>query len=508
VRALARERVVSILRSSEEFVRRRRFADAGVLLRESAATIEDPPLRAELEARAADLAAESELLALVLSQVRTDPKPFGTVPGERSAARVEGATEDAVLLAEGKADPRPVPVAEAPSATLAALVGKARLESSHWIAAALLVRDLGEVESYTAWMLRALADASLQPAASAVHARMLAAEVPEGGYVPHPKDGKSIVTHVEGQRIVNAAKIAANAAELAKVVEKIEASKQAKSIERVAEAYARLEAARQKALTLIFDEVRYFYPYKSRMREYTPVQREVEELVAAVREHWADTTSAKVRTDAALDKLLQQAKDLRLEIEYLGGDVEDLAARFEKVERYLGREITVQTYFESAEDLKLHEWNAAILDHNAKLRGAIDDSEREQVRITNEYRRMFGHRRLLRLHEKLVLAARGHSEDMAKIGFFDHTSPVPGKTSPWDRMTLAGYPNTPCSENIHAGGGDAQTAHDGWARSSGHHRNLLMPAWSELGTGRSGNFWTQNFGFDVTDDAVGGSGPK
>ena len=33
-----------------------------------------------------------------------------------------------------------------------------------------------------------------------------------------------------------------------------------------------------------------------------------------------------------------------------------------------------------------------------------------------------------------------------------------------------------------------------WCHSSGHHRNLLYESHTELGSGQSGNFWTQCFG--------------
>jgi uncharacterized protein YkwD len=121
---------------------------------------------------------------------------------------------------------------------------------------------------------------------------------------------------------------------------------------------------------------------------------------------------------------------------------------------------------------------------------------------------MMGHRRVLRLHDKLVLAARGHSADMVSEGFFDHMSPLPGKREPADRMRLAGYPNWPCGENIAIAGGDPMSAFLGWARSSGHHRNMLDKRWSELGTGQSGRHWTQNFGFAPGDERIGGDAPQ
>jgi uncharacterized protein YkwD len=119
--------------------------------------------------------------------------------------------------------------------------------------------------------------------------------------------------------------------------------------------------------------------------------------------------------------------------------------------------------------------------------------EREQVRITNEYRMMFG-RWPVRIVEPLVLSSRGHCEDMARQGFFGHFNPsIPERRTPYQRMKLAGY-EYGASENCIMGRTHPQAAHDGWCHSSGHHRNLLMAPWTEMGTGHSGRLMTQNFG--------------
>jgi uncharacterized protein YkwD len=402
-----------------------------------------------------------------------------------------------------------VPLSDLPSGAYVAILDHVTLAPASFVGAALLCRELGEPVAYAAWMRKALDDDSLRMAASAVHARTLGAAMPTGGYSSHPTDKTSIVTFDERRAIENAGAIAKHLADLTKVVDKIEATKQAKQVQTVAAAYAKLETARKSALALIFDEQRYFYPYLNRQKEYWPVQKEVDTLVAAVREAWESDAQAKVRNDSALEKLLKQAEDLGVDITILGGDPGALGERVARMRSYLGKDLTVQTFFETPADLTLVDYNKALMDANAKARNGVSEPEREQVRITNEYRRMMGHRRVLRLHEKLVAAARGHSDDMSRLGFFDHfNNENPAKRTPMDRMLLAGYTNTPCSENIHAGSGDPQGAHNGWVHSSGHHRNILMPGWSEMGTGQSGKYWTQNFGFCSGDEQVGGGGPQ
>lgn len=121
--------------------------------------------------------------------------------------------------------------------------------------------------------------------------------------------------------------------------------------------------------------------------------------------------------------------------------------------------------------------------------------ELEQVRLTNEHRMALG-RPALELDLRLVVSARGHSSDMARLGFFEHTSPVPGRATPGDRMLAAGYGEAG-GENIACGVDSARAAHDVWVASPAHHRNLLDAGWRAIGVGRDGRLWTQNFGVTV-----------
>lgn len=104
---------------------------------------------------------------------------------------------------------------------------------------------------------------------------------------------------------------------------------------------------------------------------------------------------------------------------------------------------------------------------------------------------MFGHRPLA-LDLRIRAAARGHAQEMSKLGYFSHFSPTPGRKSPNDRMLIAGYARG-VSENIALNDG-AEAAHVAWCNSSGHHRNLLNPIFTEAGMGNDGRNWVQNFG--------------
>jgi uncharacterized protein YkwD len=147
--------------------------------------------------------------------------------------------------------------------------------------------------------------------------------------------------------------------------------------------------------------------------------------------------------------------------------------------------------------------DARVLDANERWRsspppdaGKLPTSdELEQVRITNEYRAMMG-RTALAVDPRLVASARGHSEEMTRLRYFAHESPVSENKTPTLRMKNAGYPDAETGENIaeNTANNTARQAHLQWYNSSTHHRNILGAAWVAMGSGRDGNNWTQNFG--------------
>ena len=54
-------------------------------------------------------------------------------------------------------------------------------------------------------------------------------------------------------------------------------------------------------------------------------------------------------------------------------------------------------------------------------------------------------------------------------------------------------------ENIAFGYPSAESVHLGWYNSSGHHRNMVLGSYYQIGVGRSGTYWTQNFGMGRPD---------
>ena len=93
--------------------------------------------------------------------------------------------------------------------------------------------------------------------------------------------------------------------------------------------------------------------------------------------------------------------------------------------------------------------------------------------IINAYRRGLG-LDLLTVDERLVLAARQHSQEQADLEYFAHESPTARKALPWDRARLEDYLGG-VAENLALIGGNAKGAFEGWYRSPGHHRNMVGP---------------------------------
>jgi hypothetical protein len=134
--------------------------------------------------------------------------------------------------------------------------------------------------------------------------------------------------------------------------------------------------------------------------------------------------------------------------------------------------------------------DAKVLERNREAASRIEASEAEGILILNRMRLLIG-LGALAIDVKLCTAARGHSQDMKRLGFFDHTSPVEGKRSPSARAALAGTSGG--AENIARGAKTAAGAIRMWWYSPGHHKNM-MGGHGRIGLGREAEFWTQMFG--------------
>ena len=93
--------------------------------------------------------------------------------------------------------------------------------------------------------------------------------------------------------------------------------------------------------------------------------------------------------------------------------------------------------------------------------------------------------------EGAARAARLHSEDMARRGFFSHTSPE--GALPWDRLRAQGLSYTRAAENIARTGAGPHDAVRGWINSAGHRANIENCQFTHTGVGVAGSHWTQLF---------------
>jgi uncharacterized protein YkwD len=76
--------------------------------------------------------------------------------------------------------------------------------------------------------------------------------------------------------------------------------------------------------------------------------------------------------------------------------------------------------------------------------------------------------------------------------YFSHTG-LDGSNA-GQRITLAGYTWAAYGENIAMGYSSEQAVMNGWLNSEGHCRNIMNGKFKEMGAGRDGNYWTQDFG--------------
>ncbi|ASU33919.1 CAP domain-containing protein [Mucilaginibacter xinganensis] len=100
-------------------------------------------------------------------------------------------------------------------------------------------------------------------------------------------------------------------------------------------------------------------------------------------------------------------------------------------------------------------------------------------------------------NNELETAAMGHAKDMAHKNYFSHTS-KDGRTM--DKRIIAagfgykGYKSFAIGENIAQGQMSITEVMDGWFNSPGHCKNLMNPAFKEIGVALYNTYWVQDFG--------------
>lgn len=105
----------------------------------------------------------------------------------------------------------------------------------------------------------------------------------------------------------------------------------------------------------------------------------------------------------------------------------------------------------------------------------------------------------LRWNGSLQAAAAGHSQDMARRNYFDHSSPE-GRTVS-ERVRARRYPWKSVGENLAGGDRNIASAVKGWIESPSHCENMMNPRFADVAVAcvanpRSqwGTYWTMVLG--------------
>jgi uncharacterized protein YkwD len=144
---------------------------------------------------------------------------------------------------------------------------------------------------------------------------------------------------------------------------------------------------------------------------------------------------------------------------------------------------------------KLGEDQSESLDLPNDLQLSADPvAERQMFDLVNDERAAVG-LRVLAWDDRLVPVARQHSEEMFKLKYFAHQSPVSG--SPFDRLRAAGITYSRAGENL-AYAQSVSVAHRGLMQSQGHRENILRPEFTRMAigvisAGPYGRMFTQMF---------------
>jgi uncharacterized protein YkwD len=158
--------------------------------------------------------------------------------------------------------------------------------------------------------------------------------------------------------------------------------------------------------------------------------------------------------------------------------------------------VTFDRYLQGEEDLAASlaipqdPQTRAVLATNARVAEKLDPEEARAILALNLTRNLLG-LPALAIDLRLCRAARDHSQDMERLNFFSHISPVPGKKTPENRAMLAG--TTASRENIFSGSTSGKKADERWFHSPGHHKNQMADS-ARVGVGRSGTYFTEMFG--------------
>jgi len=199
--------------------------------------------------------------------------------------------------------------------------------------------------------------------------------------------------------------------------------------------------------------------------EYTyATQQTLDEMIAEIRKIW------NTPYEYAKEKYSDWALGLRTAIDQLiakraGADIVDRS----EVDAAIAKAFDIKEFPADGTDKGLIDHNRRVLDYNRRHWTVVNPDEVELLLRINEYRRMIGLACAVS-DEMMMLAARHHSSEMLRLGYFAHQSPIGKRSGPGERCGEEGAQGG--AENI-ARGGSVPQAFDGWYNSPPHHRNMI-----------------------------------
>lgn len=513
--ALAAARAVA-----SEALDKRAFGAAAEAARGAADAVPAGAPRAAVEALAADLARAHSGFERLVAAIGADPKPFRNVPvGGRLRVDVRKADAVGFDAAVQGGESRFV-WARVATATWEVLLERLHPEGEAAFEVACLARALDLQGQADRWLVAAGAGGFDEPSLFRVVARWRGEDLPADGYVAY--DGR-YVTHAERDWLerekaivaalgdldasrlevrraaydrllelgVQAAERFATAlkARRARIVDALAAAPAWTSTKTKARLFAELERRRAHALDLIRDEAAYPYPNPEHLS-----QAEVELRVDAVRQVWERPFELIVAWDERLAADLEALSEVD-EVLVRVDPAHD--ASLEALAQRVNAAVDMPAVVPEAGAARNRAYSLEVLAFNTKVATTATPQERDNVLAVNEYRMMMG-LVALKIHERLLRAARGHSRHMLEGNYFDHNVPADkGRTNenhtPGARAKAQGYGGG-VGENIAMGLDSGRDAFRAWFTSSGHHRNMLGAGWTEMACGRQRAYWTQLFG--------------
>jgi len=249
-------------------------------------------------------------------------------------------------------------------------------------------------------------------------------------------------------------------------------------------AHKKMADARKEALRVIFD--REIYPDANHGRSGQPV---VDRAVSRVKAYYPLYRKA---FDPVLKRFARVARACE-RIQEIDGVLERLEVEGVEFNPPLEKLVNCDPSLLGIlrEELAFLSFRERVLRYNRLIRTTATAAERKVVEITNQYRMQLGLKPLA-ISEPLTQAARKHSLEMQRLGYFGHESPAPANRTPQQRCLNEGYRHFR-GENCAMGPPTPRGAFSGWYNSSGHHRNMLG-GHNEIGVGRAGALWTEDFG--------------